>query len=128
MKGSLYRQEAVLALEAKLAIVEKERDDLRLRVESVEAACREDAEISTKKSARMTARSEAVERAAEALRARLDFVHGNSIYMGVWEIAQLHRGPYRGPTYIAELEALASALALPESITLGLGPVCAGRA
>jgi hypothetical protein len=49
--------------------------------------------------------------AAGRLIERLDAVHRDPEYHGVWAIAQLHRGPYTGLTYTAELTAARAALA-----------------
>lgn len=35
---------------------------------------------------------------------RLDYVHNDPAYASVWALNQLHNGPYRGPTYTADLE------------------------
>lgn len=61
---------------------------------------------------------------AEALRnlvTRLDFIHADPTYAGVWQISQLHFGPYTGPTYTAELDAARAALAAHKSC-----PTCGG--
>ena len=59
---------------------------------------------------RCLTRTERIEAAARALRDRLEVVHADPAYTGVWMTAQLHSGPYRGPQYIAELTALNKAL------------------
>ena len=54
---------------------------------------------------------------AEALKAlldQLDAVHADPRYRSVWEVSQLHVGPYNGPTYTAEYEAARAALAAME--------------
>ena len=40
---------------------------------------------------------------ARELCERLREIHDDPRYRAVWEIAQLHRGPYDGPQYEAEL-------------------------
>lgn len=45
-------------------------------------------------------------RAANDLVERLEAVHADPKYQGVWFVAQLHQGPYDGPTYTAELATL----------------------
>lgn len=52
-------------------------------------------------------------KAATALAATLRAIHEDDLYKGVWLMAQLHQGPYAGPTYTAELEALEAALPSP---------------
>lgn len=47
-----------------------------------------------------------LEAAAYQLVNRLLMVHEDADYQAVWNIAQAHRGPYRGMTYTDELEAL----------------------
>jgi hypothetical protein len=63
-------------------------------------------------------------KAAQALVGRLDVVHNDYRYTGVWQLAQLHNGPYSGPTYTEELAALKQALALTPSAghVWGTGP------
>jgi hypothetical protein len=54
---------------------------------------------------------------ADALRGlvdRLDDVHIDPAYKAVWEIHQLHAGPYAGPTYVADLEKARAAAAAVE--------------
>lgn len=53
--------------------------------------------------------------AATALAARLRFVHQDENYMGVWQLAQAHLGPYQGATYTNELEELEAALEAADS-------------
>lgn len=48
--------------------------------------------------------------AAARLVAKLEAIHADARYSGVWALAQLHHGPYTGPTYEAELSALTDAL------------------
>lgn len=69
--------------------------------------------------ARVKAEFEALQcRAAEmegALRAlviKLEAVEQSEEYMGVWFIAQLHRGPYEGPTYVDEFNRAKAVLNL----------------
>ncbi len=45
-----------------------------------------------------------------ALVDRLDEIHQDPAYMAVWTVHQMHVGPYRGPTYVAELVAARAAL------------------
>ena len=52
-----------------------------------------------------------LERAARALVDRLDFVHKHPAYMSVWQISQMHVGPYMGPQYKREFDRLKAALA-----------------
>lgn len=56
---------------------------------------------------------EAATKAARALVARLDEVHEHPAYRAVWTIAQMHLGPYDGPTYVDALAALRTALDAP---------------
>lgn len=49
---------------------------------------------------------------AAALVAKLDQVHADKRFEAVWDTAQAHLGPYTGPSYTAELNALDLALAL----------------
>jgi hypothetical protein len=56
----------------------------------------------------------AVISAARALLERLDLVHADDRYKAVWEIAQLHIGPYTGLQYESELLALRKALVTDE--------------
>lgn len=58
---------------------------------------------------------EAVAKAAKMLEAKLKTVHANTEYQGVWTVAQIHRGEYRGPTYSMEHLALVTALASLEA-------------
>lgn len=44
--------------------------------------------------------------AAMKLCGKLRIIHGLDEYKAVWHVAQIHRGPYRGPKYDQELEAL----------------------
>lgn len=53
-----------------------------------------------------------VEAALRALVSRLDEIHADPAFKSVWLINQLHAGPYRGPTYVAELERARAALAV----------------
>lgn len=56
---------------------------------------------------------QALRAAAWALVQKLEGVHASPAYQWVWQCAQLHSGPYQGPTYEAELAALRFALASP---------------
>ena len=49
--------------------------------------------------------------AAEALRHKMREVYADSRYMNVWATAQGRLGPYSGPDWIAEADALDAALA-----------------
>lgn len=51
--------------------------------------------------------------AAQALLDRLDWVHADPAYASVWMISQIHVGPYAGPTYSLEMDALRLALSAP---------------
>jgi hypothetical protein len=53
----------------------------------------------------------AIADAAWALVDKLHEIHASSAYRSVWTVAEMHGGPYRGPTYTAELTALHAALA-----------------
>jgi hypothetical protein len=55
-----------------------------------------------------------IEIALRALVARLDAVHADPRYAMVWQLSQLHCGPYVGPQYIGELEAARHALKVAE--------------
>lgn len=62
-----------------------------------------------------TERLDALERdavfvAAVALVERLSLIHHDVRYLGVWQCAQVHLGPYTGPKYEAELAALRQAI------------------
>ena len=47
---------------------------------------------------------------AEALVAKLDEIHENRSYRGVWSMAHVHGVIYSGPNYETELEELRKAL------------------
>jgi hypothetical protein len=51
-----------------------------------------------------------IEKAAWALVKKMDEVGNDPAYQGVWTLAQLHFGPYKGPQYVKELDALKAAL------------------
>lgn len=53
---------------------------------------------------------ESVLAAAQTFVAKLDLVHNDPRYIGVWSTFQLHCGPYSGPQYSDELGALREAL------------------
>lgn len=55
-------------------------------------------------------RLQAVVLASRSLVQRLHVVHADAEYKAVWEVAQLHRGPYQGPKYDIELKELESIL------------------
>lgn len=59
-------------------------------------------------------RLEAVAEAAKVMRAKQRIVYTSPDYEGVWTVAHIHRGPYMGPTYTFEAEALDAALAALE--------------
>jgi predicted amino acid-binding ACT domain protein len=50
---------------------------------------------------------------AKALVDKMDMIHEDRDFNEVWRVAQFRRGPYTGPTYKQELDALRSALAGP---------------
>ena len=56
---------------------------------------------------------DALEEALGALVARLDLIHDNEEYQGVWVLHQVHGGKYEGPTYTAELDQARAVLELP---------------
>lgn len=58
---------------------------------------------------------EGVRQAARALVDKLELIHADGQYMGVWTSYMIHGGNYTGPNYSAELEALKSALAASPS-------------
>lgn len=51
--------------------------------------------------------------AALQLVQQLEHVCKSPEYLGVWQIAQMHLGPYQGPTFSKELTALREALKEP---------------
>ncbi|HSE03749.1 MAG TPA: hypothetical protein VLK35_06295 [Methylomirabilota bacterium] len=51
--------------------------------------------------------------AATALLVKLDAVHADGRYAAVWQISQMHVGPYDGPKYEVEMAALRAALTPP---------------
>lgn len=57
------------------------------------------------------ARMSAAVEAAQAFVDRLKFIHEHPAYKSVWMVNQAHCGPYDGPQYSDELEALETALA-----------------
>lgn len=93
----------VAAAEAKLAEAERERDE-------VQAAMDGQARIYALAVAK-AARLEALREALRGLVRRLDEIHADGRYKAVWEISQLHVGPYIGPTYVEALNAARAALA-----------------
>jgi hypothetical protein len=56
------------------------------------------------------ARLVAIEAAARALVDKLHLIHDDERYKSVWTIAQLHCGPYGGPSYAVELHKLSGLL------------------
>jgi len=59
--------------------------------------------------------------ALEALVAKLDAVHADPNYQGVWTLAHVHGVEYRGPKYGKELEAARAAL---QASGVGPAPNC----
>ena len=57
------------------------------------------------------ARAQGLVDAAQAFTDRLKFIHEHEAYKSVWMVNQVHCGPYDGPQYADELEALDQALA-----------------
>lgn len=55
-------------------------------------------------------RIEELEAAAVLLIHKLKVVHNDERYLGVWQCAQVHQGPYNGPQYEEELEGLKAVL------------------
>lgn len=51
-----------------------------------------------------------LETAARTLLDRMDVIHAHPLYRRVWELAQLHGGPYEGPKYQEQVKALREAL------------------
>lgn len=60
-----------------------------------------------------------VAEAAKALRERMGVVHNDYRYHSVWSLAQIHNGPYTGPTYVAEAKTVDAALAEWEKVKDG---------
>lgn len=116
-------QRTVAEMTGAYEAMESERDDAVKRLQAAEAALRDAMEMSARSGdARIHAaaerddarrRLEAVEGAAKHLVDRLDAVHADARYAAVWHIAQMHVGPYLGPMYAAELNALRTALTEP---------------
>jgi hypothetical protein len=48
--------------------------------------------------------------ASMTLVGKLKLIHASSAYQSVWECAQNHQGPYKGPQYDKELAALEAAI------------------
>jgi hypothetical protein len=63
---------------------------------------------------RLMARVKVLEEALRGLVDRIDEVGEHPEYRAVWECAQLHRGPYRGPQYEREWKNARAALAAKE--------------
>ena len=53
--------------------------------------------------------------ALEALVTKLDEVHADERYKGVWSLAAAHGMTYKGPRYTVELNAARTALATKET-------------
>jgi hypothetical protein len=58
-----------------------------------------------------------VVRRARMLADQLKVVHDDNAYRGVWLCAEIHSGPYVGPTYTGELKALENAIMALDSTT-----------
>ena len=55
--------------------------------------------------------AQALKDASSTFIAKLDMVHNDPRYQGVWGLAQTHYGPYDGPQYNGEMELLKGTLA-----------------
>lgn len=51
-----------------------------------------------------------IETLARRLVEKMDLIHNDSAYRSVWFSAPLHQGPYTGPQYVEEINALREAL------------------
>lgn len=60
---------------------------------------------------RMLKEAETALIAAEALVARLEYIHNDLAYQAVWILFQNHVGPYRGPKYSEEFAVAKAAIA-----------------
>ena len=56
----------------------------------------------------------ALVKAGNVLLKKLKLVHDSAEYEAVWHISQSHVGPYKGPTYIDEMDTLKAAIAAAE--------------
>jgi hypothetical protein len=107
--------------EALIAALIAERDQLRADVQFMqldgdvlEERARADAAEARADAADAALRS--LQHALEQLVTRLDVVHADPRYMGVWSLFQIHGGRYTEPTYTAELDAARQALlSVPEA-------------
>jgi hypothetical protein len=61
--------------------------------------------------AELEAERDRLRETAQALVTKLQIVHDDTRYMGVWQLSQAHFGKYTGPDYVDELAALRAALA-----------------
>ncbi len=94
------------------------RNEIMLDPEPLEFGFQADVHFGTKEHADLIAEAinalpallEIVE-AAEAMRKKLETIHEDSLYSAVWTSWQIHHGPYVGPQYAAEFDALRVALA-----------------
>ena len=116
---------ALLAETAQDDEVHRERDLLRERLDQFDAygfpnvatvldrleALRASRSIDLDETAPAPPQAREGEEAAMALRAKMRAVYNDARYMNVWATAQEHLGPYTGPNWIAEAEALDAALA-----------------
>lgn len=59
----------------------------------------------------MTERERELEEILHDLVSKLDIVHNAPEYQAVWQISQMHIGPYTGPAYTDELIAAKRILA-----------------
>jgi len=85
--------------EARIAALEAERDEAMNMLGAASAS---------------NATLEQTVRAANALVTKLRVVHDDARYERVWHVAQTKLGPYTGPKYDTEMEALRAALAREE--------------
>jgi len=142
----------VVVLRARVAELERERDrerntaamhqsireetlkaNLNLARERDEAVSRSHESLT--ESVRARADAARLREALEALVDRIDFVSQHDEYRAVWECAQLHRGPYRGPTYESAFNAARTTLASapsaepegPDYSGLCSAPECGGH-
>jgi hypothetical protein len=61
--------------------------------------------------AELRARHAALVKAANKFVKKIDMVHNDPAYYGVWATSQMHIGEYKGPKYDGELDELKAALA-----------------
>lgn len=100
-------QAEIDSLTVLLGQAQKDRDEFA-RAEDRE---RTRAECALVALAAAEARADRLAEAAKKLRDKMQATYSDPRYMNVWAIAQAHVGPYTGPDWIAEAEALAAALA-----------------